>query len=64
MTVWYFFVCYREGQGGMIASSSESNREPLVHLSSDLAKFSYTFFSSLPLVTSKLFRATHQKHAF
>ena len=64
MTVWYFFVCYREGWGGMKASSSESNREPLVHLSSDLAIFSCTLPSRLPLVTSNLFRATHQKHAF
>ena len=62
MTVWYFF-CYREGQGGMIASSSESNREPLVHLSSDLAIFSCTLPSRLPLVTSNLFRATHQKYS-
>ena len=42
-----FFVCYREGQGGMISSSSESNREPLVHLSSDLAIFSCTLPSRL-----------------
>lgn len=59
-----FFVCYREGQGEMIASSSKSNREPLVHLSSDLANFSCTLPSRLLVVTSNLFRVTHQKHAF
>src|SRR5699024_5416432 len=63
MTVWYFFICYREGWVGMIASSSEPNREPLVHLSSDLAIFSCTLPSRLPLVTSNLFRATHQKYS-
>ncbi len=64
MTVWYFFVCYREGWGGMKQVQANVIVTPLVHLSSGLANFSCTSSSPLPSITPKLFQATHQKNAF
>jgi len=56
------FFCYREGWGGMKASSSECHRDSIGSFIIRTSQFFCTSSSPLPSVTPKLFQATHQKN--